>query len=513
MKKHLTKFFSLLTVVAIVLSLAACGFTQDDPPAEVGDPTTFVAIDINPSIELTLDEEGAVVTVYGANEDAQILLYGEEAALIGQSYEDAVTYLTTLAAELGYITEGHEIHATVTAENEARATEIRNKISQKITATAEGLGYHITMSAESAYALLRELSELKEKYPTDEAIQSMTPEKYKLVIRACEDGSVSVSAAAQMSNQALIERINGVHASVEKYATDAYRAAKAQANKLYEVSMGVALDGVYSTVYLDRLSGVLLHPEYKDTIYYGAVYQAYMTTARTFDSLEDIMEFAEEVTDYELTEETAQAIAAQLGLENTDPLRNSEGKITVESTVRFCERYLDSHELSDEVEDAVEELLDEAEDAAEMAATASEAYAADLAALKLQIETIVTTINTTVSPFLAFLGEQAKAELESCLADLNATVEKIGVMMQDGLTEDEIDELSDEAQAKAKAMEEKILADLTEEELERVAQLRETAKSTIERLKSEFDARLTSAEQAAKAEIERRREERRAEKK
>ena len=277
--------------------------------------------------------------------------------------------------------------------------------------------------------------------------------------------------------------------------------------------MGVALDGVYSTVYLDRLSGVLLHPEYKDTIYYGAVYQAYMTTARTFDSLEDIMEFAEEVTDYELTEETAQAIAAQLGLENTDPLRNSEGKITVESTVRFCERYLDSHELSDEVEDAVEELLDEAEDAAEMAATASEAYAADLAALKLQIETIVTTINTTVSPFLAFLGEQAKAELESCLADLNATVEKIGVMMQDGLTEDEIDELSDEAQAKAKAMEEKILADLTEEELERVAQLRETAKSTIERLKSEFDARLTSAEQAAKAEIERRREERRAEKK
>ncbi len=503
MKRIFTKLMAALVAVSLCLSLVACN------PAPDGDPTTFVSIDINPSLELTLDKGGVVATVYGANEDGQILLYGEEENILGKNYEEAVAYITTLAAELGYIEEGHEISATVTSDNEALANSIKDKLKTKITATAEGLGISVTVSGELAYSLLRELEALKERYPDNTAIQNLTPGKYKMVVSASEGGDISITAAAEMSNEELIGKINEAHSRIEKHATEAYKAAKAKAEMLYELAMGVALDGVYNTVYLQRMASILSHPEYRNTFYYGAVYQAYKTTARALGSLSDIIEFGNEMANYELDGEAVAAIAAELGIDDTTALENEEGRITLRSVIAYVDDFIRENEVDDEVEERIEEILDAAEDAAEMAALASDEYHSDLASLKTQVEGIVGTINATAGTVLPFLGEDAKAELEACLADLDDTVVKIGEMMADGITEDELEALIEDAEDKAEAMLVKIKADLTEEELERVEALKAEAEDTIARLRTEFSDRLAAAEASAKAYIESRREERR----
>ena len=474
----------------------------------VGEPASFVSIEINPSVELTLDENGLVITAYGANEDGAVLLYGEEDNLLGKAYEDAVSHLTALAAELGYINEGHIIEVDVCAETEAIASEIKGKLQSSITAAADKVGIAVSVAKDAANSLLRELNSLKERYSESDAVKNLTPEKYKLVKSAIESGELTVKEAAELSNKELIERVNSAHEKIEGYATELYRAAKAEAKKLYELAMGIALDGVYSTVYLERLGKILTNPEYRDTFYYGAVYQAYKTIARTLGSLEDIIEFGAKMTEYELDEATVNSLAEELGITDTSAFRGSDGKITVGSVVRFVDEYLEKTELSEEVEERIEEILEACEDKAEIAASSKDSFKADLNALKLQIETIVGTVNTTASPLLPFLSADGKAKLEDALASLNATVLKIGEMLEGGLTEDELEELTEDAEEKAEAMLKLIKEDLTEEELERVKTLTEDAKETVDRLTKEFTDRLKNAEDSAKAEIERLREER-----
>ena len=510
MKGVFEKIIGLLIAVAACLAISACADTTDGDKDvhAVGEAATFVTIDINPSIELTLDEDGFVATVYGSNDDGKVLLYGEVENIVGKDFEAAAEYITNLAVELDYIEEGHEIVTSVLAATEADAEAIRVKLDAKIKATATELGVTVTTTKEAAYALLRELSALKERYPDNADIQSLTPEKFKLVMAATEEGEITVTAAAALDNEALIKKVNEAHSKIAAHATALYNSAKAEAEKLYEIAMGVVLDGSYNAVYAERLPSMLTHPEYINTIYYGAVYQAYMTTARTYRSIDDIMEFGEAVTSYVLKDETVAAIAAELELADTSVLEDANGDITVASVVAYVDEFLDAHELGDEAEERIDEILDTAEDAAEMAALASERYARDLANLKDQLTLAVSTVNGMIAPFKTLLSEEGKAELEACLADLNASAEKLSAMMAEGLTEDELEELADEAEEKAEAMLEKIEADLTEAELERVAEIQREAEAQIKNLRDQFSARLTEAENAAKAEIERRRAER-----
>ena len=100
------------------------------------------------------------------------------------------------------------------------------------------------------------------------------------------------------------------------------------------------------------------------------------------------------------------------------------------------------------------------------------------------------------------------AELEACLADLNATREKIGVMLQDGLTEDELATLTEEAEKKADEMKVKIEADLSEEEKAKAEELEERVEIEIKKLTVEFTERLNAAEAEAREEIAKKRNER-----
>ena len=117
MKKKILAVSALLCAGAMTLSLAACN--SDNTEAEAA---SFVSLDINPSIELTLDKNNKVLSVYGGNEDGQVLLYKEE-DFIGVDVETAVEKITSLAVKYGYLDENNKVVETSVTSAKAELTE------------------------------------------------------------------------------------------------------------------------------------------------------------------------------------------------------------------------------------------------------------------------------------------------------------------------------------------------------------------------------------------------------
>ncbi len=510
------KLISLTLVALLCFSMVACSGlgeagngdktdteTDDGTQPEAKAAASYVCVDINPSIELTVSDDNTVVSVYGANEDGKVLLYEEEANIVGKDVETAVDYVTKLAEELGYLTEENsDVTTTVAAKDAATAEALKAKIDAKIVSAAESIGLSVTVDAETAFSLLCELEELKALYPENTAINNLTPEKYKLVASAVNGGNVTVEAAAEMSNEALIAEIRKAHSTLEAYATEEYLEAKARATATFESSMGVLLDGIYTKIYTERAAAIFTNPAYINTIHYGATYQAYKTSARTYLAVLEIMSFADKYTSFELSPDDVTALATALGINDTTVLEDGDGKITLGSVTEFCEDFISENELSESVKAEVREILAHSKDAAELVAIASDTYATDLNALKIAIQGVITTVSTVSSTILPLLPADAKAEFQTCLDDLQATNASLADIIENGATDEQVIALAAEAQKKADAVLEKINADLSEDEKARAEALKAEVQTQIATLTADFNARLTAAETSAKQYIE-----------
>lgn len=499
------KFLSLILVLTLAISLFSCQLTpsnpddQDPPKKETaGDAVAFVTVDINPSIEITLDENGVVATVYGANEDGQILLYGEVEALVGMSYEDAIAYITDLAVELGYLdAETGTINTSVVADNLEFAEEVQAKLGERIKAAATEKGITIDIDTSDPFSLLCELEELKAKYPDRADIQAVTPTEYKLAVTLSQREGISIIAALEYDSSEMINRISAAHSTLETYATEAYLAAKREATRIFEKSMGIVIAGAYNDVYMKNL---MKHP---GTFYYGAVYQAYSTTALTYRSIYEIKAFGDSMVDYEPDAATIEAIRTELGLTDTTALENEEGKITLDSLIAFCDEFLATHKVSEDVKTEIRSIVSSAKAAAELAdKAATEMYAADVELLKAKIGVVISGINSAYNGAKLFMTDEQMAEIEACLADLALVEEKVGSIMEDGVTLSEIDVLATEAEELAAEMLVKIKADLSEDELAEAETKIENLKALQAQLTADFEARLSAAENEAKTFIE-----------
>ncbi len=166
MKKFTSIILCVLLAVMAIFTMISCEKEEGSP--------SYVSIDINPSIELTVDAENKVVSVYAANEDANVLLY-EETGIVGANIEGAIAKITELAIELGYIDETNKVvGTTISSENADWVATLQEKVNTKITATAKEAGLNITTDGEGAYSVLRQLETFKAKYPENEAIQNLS---------------------------------------------------------------------------------------------------------------------------------------------------------------------------------------------------------------------------------------------------------------------------------------------------------------------------------------------------
>ena len=109
MKKIISILLSLALTLSIGLSMVGC----TPAPEAKSEASSFVSIDINPYLELTLDQNDKVMSVRGANEDGNVLLFDVE--LEGMSVENAVAVITDLARNLGYVEDNAVINTIVTS--------------------------------------------------------------------------------------------------------------------------------------------------------------------------------------------------------------------------------------------------------------------------------------------------------------------------------------------------------------------------------------------------------------
>lgn len=116
-KKTFISIIAGACVLALVIGIAAIVVNNNKDKDQV----SYVAVDINPSVEFLVDKDGKVVTVIPENEDAQILLAGEE--LEGLTFEAAIDKVGTLAVKCGYLkNDNNQVTITVSGSVELSAS-------------------------------------------------------------------------------------------------------------------------------------------------------------------------------------------------------------------------------------------------------------------------------------------------------------------------------------------------------------------------------------------------------
>ena len=495
------KILSLILIIALCIPFVACKKTDGEQSA----PVTYIGIEINPSVELTVDKNGVVCTVYGTNQDGAVLLFENEDQIVGKAYEDAIAYITTVAHGLGYLTEGAQIKTTVYTSTKESAEQIRERVHSTLQSTANDLGVHISTIHAVGREILRTLNSLKERYPENERVQALTPEQLKLTLTVCENDELTLIEALELTDGELIAKVNEVHTRVSHLATDLYRAAKANAMMAYDIAAGALVDSAYTSVYANRTATnpILM----TNTFYYGATYAAYKNIARTLALLEEALEVSEQVQNFAIVAHIAYEIVDLLGIEDIALLEDAEHGITLKSMTRVAEKMLDNGDYSEEVEARVDALLDEAERLAKIYALTEGEYSDDLLALKLAIENAASTIQISSSPYLLLMNTQAKTMLNEAVQYLEDCAQTIEFIAHGGMSLADFEALADSAEERADEMLEIILSDLSDEEKEALAEKQQQLREDTDSLKEVLTDRLAVAEESAKEYLTRLREE------
>ena len=183
MKKRLISA-ALALVMLLPLALISCG---GEPTAEEG-TFTRMTVDVNPSVELMVDDENKVVSVTALNDDGSILIAGE--AFIGKTPEEAVELFVSLSASTGYLVGGNAAEGENTVKisvsgDTAYAAALENRV---VAAAEEKLGsLEISAAVERVDAMateaLRALAASTSLY-TEEELSAMSERDLCAVIAA-----------------------------------------------------------------------------------------------------------------------------------------------------------------------------------------------------------------------------------------------------------------------------------------------------------------------------------------
>lgn len=194
----------MLTLRRAMTALAAClvlalvgvgGFAY-------AQPTAYVGIDVNPSIELGVNRFGIVVEAEALNGDGEALL--DAVSLTGRAYVDALSNLTQSEAFSPYVREDSYVEISVTSGDGRQAEAIRQQSDACLSAlpcrgSCHAVDEETRDAAASAgmgvnrYRAALELIELDPSVTFDECA-SLTMRELRDRIAACspeEDGDVA----------------------------------------------------------------------------------------------------------------------------------------------------------------------------------------------------------------------------------------------------------------------------------------------------------------------------------
>ena len=228
-----------------VFALTSCSNKEKDVKAPEG-TVTRVTVDINPSIELMVDDQNKVVSATALNDDGSVLIAGE--ALVGMQAEDAAELIVSIATETGYLVKGNvsvnenEVKISVSGNSEY-AEKLLEKTESKIDSFMEkhDIKGKIEKVEAAKVEALREIA-LSTSLYTEEEINAMSEEDlYKVISAGRVETALllteemreayynakeyKISFAEREETAKVIEAMGGLHTlahTMYKTALDAY---------------------------------------------------------------------------------------------------------------------------------------------------------------------------------------------------------------------------------------------------------------------------------------------------
>lgn len=506
--KSILSLVMALTMGTSVMLFAGCNKDDESSGSSsngtAGDAkaASYVNLDINPDVELTIDGENKVLSVHGGNEDGLVLLY-EETGIIGADIEVAIDKIIELATDMGYLNDENKVVGTsVVSTSTADENALLSKINASITASASDLGLSVTTDAEGAYSLLRDLEELKAAFPNNTAIQNVSVSKFQLAVSAAETGEVTVEAAVEMDTEALVEMVSNAHGKIEEFATEAFKEAKTLANATYDKALGMAKAGVYMEY------GTMKKPA---LLPYGAAFFMYKASECGFEAIADALMYVEKLHNYELSETQVSLVMEALGLktenstdaeieENKKLLQNSDGKITVASVEAYADKVFKNSvagEALEEMKTALDAALTNAETLLKTeVAKAKETYGPQIEAIITSAEAGLTALKVIPTMMLPEVIQTAVSDFEKVAADVRTAIK------EETFGEAQLRALVKEMNAKSEALLTEATNLLTEEEKAAVAADVENIVARFETQRAAMNKAIDDAEAAAKARLE-----------
>lgn len=240
---------SLVFVICIMMTFFLVGCKKDKQEETL----SRVTVDINPSIELIVDEENKVVSVTALNDDGNIIIVGE--TFIGKTSEEAVALIVSIATETGYLVKGeveaseNEINISVSGDEKAQK-ELYNSIKKEVEKVIST--EHIQAVVNKKEALekeaLEEIALELDPTLTEEQVENMTEQELLKVIQTVR------AETAIFYSEVLMEMYNDYKAHeiklVERVETkkvidgldDTYQLIKSKYSELLTKFSGMIID-------------------------------------------------------------------------------------------------------------------------------------------------------------------------------------------------------------------------------------------------------------------------------
>lgn len=280
-KKTFISIIAGACVLALVIGIAAIVVNKNKDKDQV----SYVAVDINPSVEFLVDKDGKVVTVIPENEDAQILLAGEE--LEGLTFEAAIDKVGTLAVKCGYLkNDNNQVTITVSGSVELSAS-LYDVAKNAIETAGKAVGAVVTEGTN--YLLEREVAYLKSNNQGKEGYDTLTAGKLRLIKTAMlADRTLTMDDAVKMSEEDLVKRVNEYKEYLKGKVKTSLAIATEGATTLYEVSKQAYLDSAYVSVASESLKSDIIGGGAKT--YNAAKYLALNATYGILTGVSDMLD-------------------------------------------------------------------------------------------------------------------------------------------------------------------------------------------------------------------------------
>ncbi len=417
-----------LVSVLIFSILAAC----DTPTVKKKEPpkaTAFVSVDINPSVELVVDQDNFVMSVNAANSDAAVLLWNEN-GLPGLKVDIAIEKIASLAVEMGYITdEIGTVAVTVVSESTDVEESIYNSISAKISQVFEKAEISGSVNQIADLVLSKEFEAVKAENEGKAGFDStLTASKYRLVKSAMKaDMKLTLDEAVTMTVEQLSEKVRTAQESAENKLGEAYQRAVDEAQFVYENAKQTVLDSAYAEVYIERgsLSSILLEN-------YGAKYAAYTLAYRTIEHYYD--QLAYYISNPIFSSDDVLAFAHAVGINTEDieafeafkaEISNENGDITEENVKNYINKHY--RNLDEDQRAAMEQAYDEIQSVLDSVRERAKVVSDEC---KLAINTALLGIDASKSV-------STIEDIEGLLEALSAEIEELRIKLDEDMSEDE----------------------------------------------------------------------------